>query len=39
MDIQQQLFAMALGIQEPIFLEKIEFIKDDGELHIYMNAW
>ena len=37
MDIQQQLFAMALGIQEPIFLEKIDFIKDDGELHIYMN--
>jgi len=37
MDIQQQLFAMALGIQEPIFLERIDFIKDDGELHIYMN--
>ena len=37
MDIQQQLFGMALGVDEPIFIEEIEFNKDDGELHIYMN--
>ena len=37
MDIQQQLFGIALGIEEPIFLEKIDFNKDEGELHIYIN--
>ena len=37
MDMQQQLFGIALGVEEPIFIEKIEFNKDDGELHIYIN--
>ena len=37
MDIQQQLFGIALGVEEPIFLEKIDFNKDEGELHIYIN--
>lgn len=31
------LFAQALNIQEPLYIEKIDFKKDDGELHIYIN--
>lgn len=37
MDMQQQLFGMALGVDEPIYIEKIEFNKEDGELHIHMD--
>ena len=35
MDIQQQLFTAALGIEEPIYIEGIEF--ENGELSIYLN--
>jgi transposase len=34
---QEELFALALGIEEPIYVEKIEFDKGSGELHIHMN--
>jgi transposase len=34
---QEGLFAIALGVEEPIYIEKIEFDKDSGELHIHMN--
>jgi transposase len=34
---QEELFALALGVEEPIHVEKIEFDKDSGELHIRMN--
>lgn len=34
---QAALFGVALGIEEPIYIEKIDFDKDLGELHIYMN--
>jgi transposase len=37
MNIQSQLFEIALGIEEPIFISKIEFDKADGELHIYID--
>ncbi|MDR2531914.1 MAG: hypothetical protein LBC82_03630 [Oscillospiraceae bacterium] len=37
MDISAQLFEFALGIEKPVFIEKIEFDKQDGELHIHMN--
>jgi len=37
MDIQSQLFEVALGVEEPIFIEKIEFDNALGELHIHMN--
>ena len=37
MDISKQLFEVALGVEEPIFIEKIEFDKQRGELHIFMN--
>lgn len=37
MDIQSQLFETALGIEEPIFISKIEFIKSAGELHIHID--
>ena len=37
MDVSAQLFEVALGVEEPIFIEKIEFDKQCGELHIYMN--
>ena len=34
---QTALFGAALGIQEPIYIEKIDFEEEPGELHIYMN--
>ncbi|MEG1571808.1 MAG: ISL3 family transposase [Clostridia bacterium] len=34
---QTALFGSALGIQEPIYIEKIDFEEEPGELHIYMN--
>ena len=34
---QTALFGAALGIQEPIYIEKIDFDTEHGELHIYMN--
>ena len=37
MDIQEKLFGIALGVEEPIYIEKIWFDKEAGELHIYMN--
>ena len=33
----EQLFTAALGIKEPIYLEKVEF--DNNELHIYLNFY
>jgi transposase len=37
MDINKQLFSMALGIQEPIYLEGIKF--EEGELHIHLDFY
>lgn len=34
---QTALFGAALGIQEPTYVEKINFDEKQGELHIYMN--
>jgi transposase len=34
---QEELFAIALGVKEPIYIETVEFDKDKGELHIRMN--
>lgn len=34
---QEGLFAIALGVEEPIYIESVEFDKDKGELHIQMN--
>ena len=34
---QEELFALALGIEEPIYIETVEFDKGNGELHIRMN--
>jgi len=34
---QEELFALALGVEEPIYIETVEFDKDKGELHIRMN--
>jgi hypothetical protein len=34
---QVTLFGMALGIEEPIYIEKIDFDKNLGELHIHMD--
>jgi transposase len=33
----EELFSKALMIEEPLYVEKIEFNKDDGELHIHIN--
>jgi hypothetical protein len=37
LDVSAQLFEVALGIEEPIFIETIELDKQCGELHISMN--
>ncbi len=37
MDIQAQLFETALGIEEPMFIEKTDFDQTIGELHIHIN--
>lgn len=37
MDIQSQLFEIALGVEAPIFISKIEFDKADSELHIHID--
>jgi len=34
---QTALFGVALGVEEPIYIEKIDFDKNLGELHIHMN--
>lgn len=34
---REQLFAMALDIREPLYIEKIDFNKDIGELNIYID--
>jgi transposase len=35
--MHEQLFGVALGVEEPIYIEKIEFDKENGELHIKMD--
>ena len=35
--MEEQLFGLALGVEEPLFIERIEFDKEEGELHIHMN--
>ena len=37
MDIQAKLFETALNIENPVFIERIEFDKEAGELHIHMD--
>jgi len=37
MDIQKQLFEIALKVEEPVYIERIEFDGENGELHMYMN--
>ena len=34
---QEELFAIALGVEDPIYIETVEFDKGKGELHIRMN--
>jgi len=35
--VEKKLFSMALGIEEPVYIEEIEFDSSMGELHIHMN--
>ena len=35
--MQEQLFGIALGIEEPVYIEEVTFDKAQGELHIRMN--
>jgi transposase len=35
--MHEKLFGVALGVEEPIYIEKIEFDKEQGELHIKMD--
>lgn len=37
MKSQEEIFGMALGIADPLYIEKIEFDKPTGELHIYVD--
>ncbi len=37
MDANQQLFAMALGLQEPWYIEDIRFSSEERKLDIYLN--
>ena len=37
MDIQAKLFEVALGIEEPVYIDEIVFDGAEGELHIHMN--
>ena len=35
--MEKQLFSTALGIAEPLYIDKIEFDGKEGELHIHMD--
>ena len=35
--MEKELFGAALGIEEPVYIEAIEFDAGEGELHIHMN--
>jgi transposase len=35
--VEKELFGTALGIEEPVYVEAIEFDRASGELHIHMN--
>ena len=35
--MEKELFSIALGIDEPVYIEKIMFDGGKGELHIHMN--
>jgi transposase len=37
MDLNEKLFSIALGIEEPLYINKIDFIKGEGELHVYID--
>lgn len=37
LQMQEELFGVALGVEEPVYIERIEFDKEQGELHIHMN--
>ena len=37
MDIKSNLFEMALGIKEPLYIKNISFDEEIGELHIYVD--
>lgn len=35
--MEKELFGIALGVEEPLYIASINFDKDDGELHIHLN--
>jgi len=35
--VENELFGIALGIQDPIFIDEIAFDSASGELHIHMD--
>jgi len=35
--VEKELFSVALGIEEPVYVDEIAFDAEDGELHIHMN--
>jgi len=34
---QETLFAAAMQIQEPLYVKQVEFTKEIGEIHIYID--
>jgi transposase len=34
---QEKLFELALNIEKPLYLEKVEFRKEEGELHLFID--
>ena len=36
-DIQIKLFETALNVEKPIYIARIEFDREAGELHVYMD--
>ena len=34
---QEKLFEIALNIEEPLYIDKVEFKKEEGELHLYID--
>ena len=37
--MEVELFSAALGVKEPLYIDRIEFDNDDGELNIHMNFY
>ena len=37
MDYQYMIFGKALNIEQPFYMKNIEFLEEEGELHMYVD--